>query len=118
MVQNQISGYSAVGSALDLGACSTPAVRAKSEIPGSLENTVVLALHGFRIIPQKRRLTTSLTTTAEQENRISGCSSDGRARGLGPRGRWFETSHSDQKTSEISDFRGFLLFHCLLRRIF
>ena len=36
-----------------------------------------------------------------------GCSSDGRARGLGPRGRWFETSHSDQKSSEISDFRGF-----------
>ena len=95
---------------------------------------------------------------------ISGCSSVGRARGLGPRGRWFETSHSDQppkppiwaasavissltglerrllatvrwtvatavafpqksetshsdqKSSEINDFRGFFLFLCLLRR--
>ena len=27
---------------------------------------------------------------------ISGCSSDGRARGLGPRVRWFEPSHTDQ----------------------
>ena len=65
MVQNQISGYSAVGSALDLGACNTPAVSEKSEIPGSLENTGVLALYSFRKNSENRRLTTSLTTTAE-----------------------------------------------------
>lgn len=29
---------------------------------------------------------------------------------LGPRGRWFETSHSDQNPSEINDFRGVFLF--------
>ena len=43
-------------------------------------------------------------------NTISGCSSDGRARGLGPRGRWFETSHSDQISTVvlIRNYRAYL----------
>ena len=36
--------------------------------------------------------------------------------GLGPRGREFEPRHSDQNPSEIVDFRGVFLIHCLLRR--
>ena len=42
-------------------------------------------------------------------NRTSGCSSADRTRGLGPRGREFEPLHSDQKPSEISNFRGLFL---------
>ena len=91
------TGCSAAGSARGLGACNTPGARSKSEIPQPLASTGVFALP----LPSKSLehgpLTTCLTTTTKQENRISGCSSDGRARGLGPRGRWFETSHSDQK---------------------
>jgi hypothetical protein len=41
------------------------------------------------------------------KNRITGCSAVGSAGGLGPSGRRFEPCHSDQKSSEIVDFRGF-----------
>ena len=41
---------------------------------------------------------------------ISGCSAVGSAGGLGPSGRGFEPLHSDQKLSEISDFRELFLF--------
>ncbi len=63
----------------------------------------------------------ALSQTAETERSeflltISGCSAVGSAGALGASGRWFKSSHSDQKSSEISDFRGFLLFLCLLRR--
>ena len=45
------------------------------------------------------------------KNRISGCSSIGRARHLGCRGWVFKSPHSDQNPSEIIDFRGiFLIF--------
>ena len=43
------------------------------------------------------------------KNRIPGCSSVDRTRGLGPRGREFEPLHSDQNPSEIIDFRGIFL---------
>ena len=43
-------------------------------------------------------------------NFITGCSAVGSAGGLGPSGRGFEPLHSDQKLSEISDFREFFLF--------
>ena len=36
--------------------------------------------------------------------------------GLGSRDRAFESPHSDQKPSEIVDFRGLFLILCLLRR--
>lgn len=36
--------------------------------------------------------------------------------GLGPGDRAFEPHYSDQKPSEINDFRGFFLILCLLRR--
>ena len=36
--------------------------------------------------------------------------------GLGPGDRAFEPHYSDQKPSEIVDFRGLFLIHCLLRR--
>ena len=41
---------------------------------------------------------------------ITGCSAVGSAGGLGPSGRGFEPLHSDQKLSEISDFRELFLF--------
>ena len=37
----------------------------------------------------------------------SGCGSVGRAGALGASGRRFKSGHSDQKTSEIGDLRGF-----------
>ena len=58
----------AAARALLLRACNTPGKTEKSEIPVSLEHAGVLALYPFRKISENRRLTTSLTTTAETEN--------------------------------------------------
>ena len=44
------------------------------------------------------------------EKRISGYSEVGIAPGLGPGDRAFEPHYSDQKPSEIVDFRGLFLF--------
>lgn len=48
-----------------LGACNTPNTDRKKQIPQPLVNTGVLALRIFRKNSENRRLTTSLTTTAE-----------------------------------------------------
>ena len=42
--------------------------------------------------------------------------SEGSDIGLGPGDRAFESHYSDQKPSEIVDFRGLFLILCLLRR--
>ena len=42
--------------------------------------------------------------------------SEGSDIGLGPGDRAFEPHYSDQKPSEIVDFRGLFLILCLLRR--
>ena len=65
--KHNTTGCGAVGSAGGLGACNTPGKTEKSEIPVSLENAGVLSLYPFRKISENRRLTTSLTTTAETE---------------------------------------------------
>ncbi len=90
-------GLAKFGIAPGLAACNTPGDRSKSEIPQLFASTGVLVLHPFRKIPENRRLTTSLTTMAETENQISGCSALGSAGGLGPSGRRFKSCHSDQK---------------------
>ena len=100
-------GLAKFGIALGLGACNTPGIPEKSEIPQSLVITGVFALPLPRKLLEHGPLTTCLTTTAKTEKRISGCSATGSAPALGA-GCWeFKSPHSDQKSSEITDFRGF-----------
>ena len=82
------------------------------------------AFAGFPPIAEsgiKSPLTTGMTTDGKifqshkfcaimVQNQISGYSAVGSALDLGSRGRAFESLYSDQKPSEIVDFRGLFLF--------
>ena len=99
----------------------------QGETPQSLVMPVFAGLSPIAESGIKAALTTGMTTDRKffqsrkfcaimVQNQISGYSAVGSALDLGSRGRAFESLYSDQKPSEIVDFRGLFLILCLLRR--
>ena len=93
----------------------------QSEMPQSLATPAFLGLSQVAESDTKAALTTGMTTDGKififtalrgimAEKCISGYSEVGIAPGLGPGDRAFEPHYSDQKPSEINDFRGLFLF--------
>ena len=64
-------GLAKFGIAPGLGACNTPSADRKMQIPQPLVNTGVLALLLLRKNSENRRLTTWLTTTAENTKKLN-----------------------------------------------
>ena len=109
-LRNSISGCSAAGSAGGLGVPYLYPRRGKPKRRKALQRLHLRNLGSWLKQAENQQWPHDWPQSQQNFNFIAGCSAVGSAGGLGPSGRGFEPLHSDQKLSEISDFRELFLF--------
>ena len=110
--ENFITGCSAVGSALALGAWSPGSGRSPWKTRKALGQL------GWQHFPPRRKLVKNRRwphVWPQLENFITGCSAVGSALALGARCREFESPHSDQKPPQNISFEAvFITFQTII----